>query len=209
VSGGFVNSSGGTVAIDIGGTLTSQFGSVMVSGAATLSGTLNLNLVNGFTPTLGNTFQVMTFDSRAGQFGTINGLVIGNGNQFTPVYESTDLTLNVTAASLPAALVQSGTDSDGDGVLDLQEAIAGTDPLDGSSAFRVSGVLVSGSDVTVEFPSVAGRTYAVECSTDLRGDSWAVIKGAIPGTGQPVIFIDKGANTRLSRCFYRVRVTTP
>ena len=55
--------------------------------------------MNGFSPALGNSFQVMTFSSRTGQFATINGLALGNGKQFTPAYTATNLTLNDTAAA--------------------------------------------------------------------------------------------------------------
>ena len=85
--------------INIGGTATSQFGRLTVSGATTLDGTLNLALVNGFSPAIGNSFQVMTFGSRTGQFATINGTALGNGKQFSPAYSATSLTLNVTAAA--------------------------------------------------------------------------------------------------------------
>ena len=54
----------GTVPIDIGGTATSQFGRLTTSGAATLDRMLNLALVNGVSPAIGNSFRVLTFGSR-------------------------------------------------------------------------------------------------------------------------------------------------
>ena len=63
------------------------------SRVTTLDGMLNLALVNGFSPALGNSFPVLTFGSRTGQFATINGLAIGNGKQFSPAYSATNLTL--------------------------------------------------------------------------------------------------------------------
>ena len=81
---------------------------------------LNLALVNGFSPAIGNRFQVMTFGSRTGQFATINGLALGNpfdcaqgtyGKPFSPAFTATHLTLNVTAAAPIPAM----PDSDGRG----------------------------------------------------------------------------------------------
>ena len=37
----------------------------------------------------------MSFGSLGGAFTTVNGISIGNGNMFDPVYGATDLTLNV------------------------------------------------------------------------------------------------------------------
>ena len=63
---------------------------------------------------------MLTFDSRTGQFATINGLALGNpfdcaqgtrGKQFSPAYTATNLTLNVTAVAPIPAL----PDSDGRG----------------------------------------------------------------------------------------------
>jgi len=55
--------------INIGGlTAGTQFSRLTISGsptpAATLNGTLSVNLVNNFIPGIGNTFQVMTFSTR-------------------------------------------------------------------------------------------------------------------------------------------------
>src|SRR5207244_1504320 len=70
-----------------------------ISGLATLAGTLNVNLINSFTPSAGNTFPLLTFGSRSGTFGTINGLTQG-GTTFTPVYDSGDFTLLASAWDL-------------------------------------------------------------------------------------------------------------
>jgi hypothetical protein len=46
---------------------------------------------------LGESFQILTFGSRAGTFSTVNGLVIGNGNKFDVSYGTLDVTLDVVA----------------------------------------------------------------------------------------------------------------
>ena len=42
-----------------------------VTGSATLAGTLNLKLVNGFTPSLGQTFLIASYGSRVGTFNFV------------------------------------------------------------------------------------------------------------------------------------------
>jgi hypothetical protein len=59
----------GALNIYIGGTTGgTQFSRVMISGtpapAATLNGTLKVDLVNPFMPSIGNSFQIMTFSTR-------------------------------------------------------------------------------------------------------------------------------------------------
>jgi hypothetical protein len=203
ISGVFENSPGGMVNIDIGGTATSQFGRVTVTGAAMLDGTLNLATLNGFSPAIGDAFQVMTFPSRTGEFAPVNGLIIGNGNAFVPIYNATNLTLNVVAAGPALSATQ---DSDGDGFPDAQELLAGTDAHDPASALRLSATRTAGSGVALEFPTVPGRTYALECCTDLARGVWITLRTNLPGDGDLLHFIDTTAATRGPQCFYRVRV---
>jgi hypothetical protein len=61
---------GGTLAIDLGGTATSQYGQLLCPGSTTvtLAGLLKVNLVGGFMLSPGDTFDIMTFASRAGDF---------------------------------------------------------------------------------------------------------------------------------------------
>ncbi len=99
ITGGFTNAATGTVSTDIGGTLTTQFGRISVTGAATLNGTLVAQLVNGFTPAIGNAFQLMTYASVSGTFSTISGGTV----TYTPTYGVTSLTITVVAPFAAAA----------------------------------------------------------------------------------------------------------
>lgn len=62
------------VDVELGGTAVTQHSTLAVIGAVTLDGTLNVSQVSGFTPTLGDTFDVITFSSASGTFDTVNGL---------------------------------------------------------------------------------------------------------------------------------------
>jgi hypothetical protein len=97
VNGNYTSTANGVVTIHLGGlTPVTQYDQFSVTGNATLDGTLNISLTNGFIPTLGNQFRVMTFGSRTGVFAVKNGLKLPNGMYLMPVYSSTNLTLVAT-----------------------------------------------------------------------------------------------------------------
>ena len=69
VAGNFLQSTGGTLQIEVDG--TAAFDQLEVTGVATFAGTLAI--VNGFTPAAGDTFQIVTSASRNGTFATVTG----------------------------------------------------------------------------------------------------------------------------------------
>jgi hypothetical protein len=114
VTGNYVQTDTGTLAIDLGGTMpSSQFDQLAVGGTATLAGTLSVDLVNSFTPAPGNTFPVVTFTSRSGSFGTLHVPALGGGLQFDTAYHAADASLVVDSApaftSTPSTTFTAGT----------------------------------------------------------------------------------------------------
>ena len=194
-------------------TAPSQYGHLSVTGAAhstplrasaTLSGTLNLAVVNGFSPAIGNTFPVLTYGSRTGQFQglvlsevegtTLNGLTIGNGNQFTPTYNATNLTLGVTAAPpAPAARFNVTIASD---TLPGSATIAPGHPL------QLSALTHRADGIRFRFPTIADRTYRLEGTADLASGEWAPLL-EIEGGGEALEILDTEAPS-LPRYFYRI-----
>lgn len=79
-------------------------------------------------------------------------------------------------------------DIDGDGQTNLEEYIGGSDPDDPASLSGITDVAVAGGQVTLTFPILAGRSYALEISTDL--ETWTVQPGAV--------FADNGATGSLT-----------
>ncbi|MBL8804755.1 MAG: hypothetical protein JNN27_22355, partial [Planctomycetes bacterium] len=97
IVGTYTQGASGVMNVEIGGTTQgAQFDRLTVSGAATLGGTLNIQLINGFQPTSGS-FAILGHASRTGTFATVNGTSIGNGFSFAPDYitSSTQTTLVV------------------------------------------------------------------------------------------------------------------
>ena len=67
----------GTVNMEIGGTVEGTgYDQVKVTGSIILSGTLNVTLINGYTPVLGNEFTIIDAASLTGTFTTLNLPVI-------------------------------------------------------------------------------------------------------------------------------------
>lgn len=73
IGGDLTQTTTGIVNVELGGTTTDQIGQIQVSGNATLAGTLQVTLVNGFAPQAGNTFPIISFSSRIGTFATVVG----------------------------------------------------------------------------------------------------------------------------------------
>jgi hypothetical protein len=97
ITGTYSQSSGGALNIDIGGlTPGTLFDQLNVGGKATLGGTLNLDLINSFTPTLGSTFDIINFASGSTvNFSTVNGMHINANEHFMVVPNTTNVTLDV------------------------------------------------------------------------------------------------------------------
>ena len=101
IQGNYTQTAQGTLNIAIGGTTAgTDYGQLNVTGLATLNGTLNVALTNGYLPNAGDSFQVLLFGSVSGDFATENGLNLGNGLQLDPEYSAGGLTL-VTIAGTP------------------------------------------------------------------------------------------------------------
>ncbi len=95
VTGGFTQTSTGTLNFKLGGTATpgTSFDLLKIGGAAVLAGTLNVTLVSPFLPTIGNAFKIITFASATGTFDTTTGTTLSNGLSLLPSYAATNVTL--------------------------------------------------------------------------------------------------------------------
>jgi hypothetical protein len=97
-------------------------------------------------------------------------------------------------------------DADGDGMNNLQECLAGTDPVDPTSFFKNISTdpfaVQQPQDCVISWPSVIGRQYVIERSTSLFPPDWTSVS-TNSGTGTTMEFHDtSGGGVR----FYRVQV---
>ena len=90
IQGDYLQTASGVLGIAIGGpNAGTDFDQLVVSGSATLDGTLAILLVNGFTPASGSTYSVLTSASETGTFATLSG----DGTLFTAAYGPSGVTL--------------------------------------------------------------------------------------------------------------------
>jgi hypothetical protein len=68
VDGTYVQAGGSTLLMELGGTSAGSFDKLAVGGALTAGGTLDIDLINGFTPTAGNSWDILDFASTSGSF---------------------------------------------------------------------------------------------------------------------------------------------
>ena len=99
INGNYTQAAGGIFNLGLGGLgAGTQFGLLSISGNATLDGTLNVSLINGFFPTSGDVFKFLTTGgSVSNEFANANGLNIGGGLQLDVIYGSNFVELTTMA----------------------------------------------------------------------------------------------------------------
>ncbi|MCI0462329.1 MAG: hypothetical protein L0Z62_35705 [Gemmataceae bacterium] len=193
INGNYVQS-GGTLDIETQGTnpATPDFDQLIVNGTVTLAGTLNVDLINDFWPSVGNTFRIIDNDGTDAISGTFAGLP--EGATFTADYTTfqishvggtgNDVVLTVTRAPF----VVTNTNDAGAGSLrqalngDTPDALGGSltfstpataDSPVGAYAITPSGLTSSDYDITY----VSGTLTVTHLA--LQGDQLVV--GGTPG----------------------------
>jgi hypothetical protein len=97
IKGTYTEPATGTLSAPIGGAnVVTQYSQLQISGAANLAGMLAAPVIGGFTPTLGETFTVLTARSIAGSFSNTT-IAINSSEHFAVSYTPTTVVLTVAS----------------------------------------------------------------------------------------------------------------
>ena len=97
ITGSYKQLANGILSTGIGGTtVATQYSQVKITGPATLGGTLAAPLLSNFTPTVGQTFTVISATSLTGTFSNTT-IAINSSEHFAISYTATAAVLTVTS----------------------------------------------------------------------------------------------------------------
>ena len=113
--------------------------------------------------------------------------------------------------SLTNPLGATNMDADGDGQSNLQEFLAGTDPTNPATAFRIVSVVGTGNDVLVSWLTGVGKTNALQVTAGAdsgvySSNGFADLFIVTNTTGSVTNYSDSGAATNSPARYYRVRL---
>jgi hypothetical protein len=184
-SGAYTQNAAGSLDIAIAGATVGTKFDELTATTASLGGTLNISLVNGFVPAIGTKFKIVNFTSESGQFATVNGLAINSSEHFTVTYQGADVLLTVVSGAAPSSLARlnsiatldsrpSGEMRLGSGNFAFAESLALADSMNADS--RARGEQPADRGMRIQSASPASQTRY----TDLAVTANQVTDGAPP-----------------------------
>jgi hypothetical protein len=124
IAGDFIAEPDSSVRPRIAGATANTTGTLTVSGAATLDGTLALDHDPAFHPADGTEIPLIAFASRNGTFAQVTGTDLGGGLSYSPLYGAGDVKVHVgpTGAPPPPASAELPTGASSDQTQDTRPA---------------------------------------------------------------------------------------
>jgi hypothetical protein len=101
INGDYTQTSTGSLVEEVGWLNGNNASLLAVNGTADLDGTLELLLLSGYTPKVGDSFILMTFLQEFGSFNSITGLYLGNDEYLQLFYDPHDLRAVVETVPAP------------------------------------------------------------------------------------------------------------
>jgi YVTN family beta-propeller protein len=165
---GLVQSSGGAYEVAIGGlTAGTQYSQLAVSGSASLAGALNVRFLNGFAPSLGNSFTILTASSVSGTFATINSPALPAGLSWSVANNGTSVVLTAGQGSPASSTLRITGAGSGSGTV--------TDDLGQINCTVASGVVSGTCTGTYQSGAVAILTATPNAASNFTG--WSTCAG--------------------------------
>ena len=97
-------------------------------------------------------------------------------------------------------------DSDNDGVINLNEYIAGTDPQDKTDCFHIASITAD-TNCVLSFQSALNRLYTLEIRTNLNAGAWTSVSGQMDIAGTSGLLELSHTNSPPETTqFYRIKV---
>jgi hypothetical protein len=151
----------GILQIELGGhNPDTQYDQLVVGGNASLAGTLELRLINGFVPQPGDQFQVLTCGSQAGPFSQINAPAVG-GAVWVAHYSGTNVSVVLANQVMIAQpLLSAGTLSFSfNTTAGLSYVVQESDSLNPSSWQTLEEIVGDGGTKTVSDPATKTQAF--------------------------------------------------
>ncbi len=98
VAGAFLSGSNSTYQVTLGGSTAGSGFNQLNAQSVTLNGSLQVTLTNGFLPSSGNSFVIVSDSSQSGAFSSTSLPAVGNGATMDVRYLPTSLVLDVVPA---------------------------------------------------------------------------------------------------------------
>jgi hypothetical protein len=111
--GEFTLDAGATLGLEIGGVVQGTFDQLLVSNGATLAGLLDVSLVGGFEPQVGQSFDIITAGILSGAFSSLDLPTLSPLLEWRIAYGESAVQLSVVSAAYTADFDQDG-DVDGE-----------------------------------------------------------------------------------------------
>ncbi len=173
VDGDYTQATGGILEMELAGTNpASDFDQLLVSGDAILDGTLNVTLIDGFTPNYGDTFELISANTLSGTFDPLSLPDLPALLEWDVVFTANSITISVSGGSgiINGTATYTGTSYTGHDIeIGLHSAV-GDPPL--VSISKSSGVPYS-------FEGLDDGTYYISAFID------ADYSGGAPDPGEP------------------------
>jgi hypothetical protein len=214
----------GAVQIALGG--VGDAGRIQSASAITIDGSmLNVNLRDGYTPSVGDSFVLLSGSSLTGTFMVTNLPTLYSGHFWNVDYDSSTVKLTVASPEdtdgdlikdsweidkFGSIAVSNGGDdnSDADSFTDYYEYIADTDPTNAASYFEIMAVS-NNSPVTIYFLASSNRLYSLLGCTNLAGNMWLNVPGEWPRSGIGGTDFMQDTNVPAKGPYYRMQVELP